>query len=472
MINRVLIRIKVVQLLYSYLLVENQFSLESQPSAPTKEKRFAYNLYLDLLNLMADIASSIEVRGKGYPLLETRFLRKVLTDEKIKSIRSRNRMEGNPFSSIADLLAAEIKESGLFKQFVKNGGAVNAADELVLKDIFNNIIMTSPELNALISQRENYSLKGVDRMRSMIDETFTNFLASAEHLPDALNVLKRSLDKARELYFRLLLLPIAITELREREIEEARFKYLKNEEDINPNLRFVENEFVRALAANEDIREYQEKFKIFWLSDDLPIVRSLLKRIMDSEIYHDYMDFPATDFHTDCDLWRNILKHIVFVDSDFLEFMEDKSVFWNDDLDFIGTFVIKTIRRFDSMNFNGVVEENPVLPMFKDDEDAAFGAELFTDVIRNKDYYRDLINNILDHSNWEMDRMAYMDIVIIMTALAEILNFPKIPINVSLNEYIEIAKYYSTPRSGQFINGLLGDIIVKLQDEGKLNKRF
>lgn len=332
--------------------------------------------------------------------------------------------------------------------------------------------MTSPELNALISQRENYSLKGVDRMRSMIDETFTNFLASAEHLPDALNVLKRSLDKARELYFRLLLLPIAITELREREIEEARFKYLKNEEDINPNLRFVENEFVRALAANEDIREYQEKFKIFWLSDDLPIVRSLLKRIMDSEIYHDYMDFPATDFHTDCDLWRNILKHIVFVDSDFLEFMEDKSVFWNDDLDFIGTFVIKTIRRFDSMNFNGVVEENPVLPMFKDDEDAAFGAELFTDVIRNKDYYRDLINNILDHSNWEMDRMAYMDIVIIMTALAEILNFPKIPINVSLNEYIEIAKYYSTPRSGQFINGLLGDIIVKLQDEGKLNKRF
>ena len=475
MINRVLIRIKVIQLLYSYLLVENQFSIESQPSAPTKEKRFAYNLYMDILELMATLSSVIEVKGGWRPLSETRFIRNILADDKIKSLQAKYQSEGFPFASVEQVLAERIKDSGLFKQFVKEGGANIITDEKVLKNIFDLILMTSPELNELIARRPNYTLKGVDRMRTMMEETFTNFFASAEHLPDALKTLRTSLDKARELYFRLLLLPVAITELREREIEEGRYKYLKNAEDLNPNLRFVDNELVKLIRDDEKVRAFEEKYKIFWLRDDETLIRKLLKAVMESELYRDYMLAPATDTSRDCDFWRNALRNIVFMNEDFLETLEDKSVFWNDDLDIIGTFVLKTIRRFghaenesdDDSDFS-----NPVMSMYKDEEDASFGAELFTEVIKGKDYYRDLINESLDRSNWDFERMAYMDVVIIMTALAEIINFPKIPLSVSVNEYIEIAKYYSTPKSGPFINGLLGDIIFKLRNEGVIHKNF
>ena len=474
MINRVLIRIKVIQLLYSYLLVENQFSLESQPSAPTKEKRFAYALYLDLLELLARLAAVVKVKGGWEPLFDTRFIKNVITDEKIRGLHAKYQAEGFPFESVIPLLAERIKDSGLFKQFVKNNGADSVADEMVLKNIFDMIIMASPEVNDLISKRENYTLKGVDRMRQIMDETFTNFFASAEHLPDALKTLKASLDKARELYFRLLLLPEAITHLREREIEEARFKYLKKDEEINPNLRFVDNELIKLLCDNEELKYYEDKYKIFWLRDDENLIRSLLKAIMESDLYKEYMEFPATDTAMDCDFWRNALRNIVFVNEDFLESLEDKSVFWNDDLDVIGTFVLKSIRRFGNLGSEADDPESsePIMSMFKDEEDASFGAELFSDVIKNKDYYRDLINQSLDRANWDFERMAYMDVVIIMTALAEILKFPKIPLTVSFNEYIEIAKYYSTPKSGQFINGLLGDIIDKLRSEGKLRKEF
>lgn len=474
MINRVLIRIKVIQLLYSYLLVENQFSIESQPSAPTKEKRFAYNLYLDILELLATLSSEITVRGGWRPLAETRFIKNILADEKIKSLQSKYQGTAFPFARIEQLIAERIKESGLFKQFVKDGGASKITDEKVLKDIFDLVIMTSPEFTEIVSERENYTLKGVDRMRAMMDNTFVNFFASAEHLPDALKTLKASLDKSRELYFRLLLLPIAITELREREIEEARYKYLKKDEDINPNLRFIDNELIKHLREDPEIKAFEEKYKIFWLRDDERLIRNLLKEIMESEIYQEYMTFPATDNFRDCEFWRNVLRNIVFISPEFLETLEDKSVFWNDDLDIIGTFVLKTIRRFGNIgrDLEEPDESEPVMSMYKDEEDAAFGAELFTDVIKDKDYYRDLINESLDRANWDFERMAYMDVVIIMTALAEIMNFPKIPLSVSVNEYIEISKYYSTPKSGQFINGLMGDIISKLQSEGLIHKKF
>lgn len=474
MINRVLIRIKVIQLLYSYLLVEDQFSLESPALAPTKEKRFAYNLYMDILELMAGIAASLSIRGGGKPLAETRFMRRVMNDEKIRSLHSKYQSEGYPFEKIEGILIDRIRESGLFKQFVKDGGARNIQDENVLKNIFDMIIMTAPELTSMLPERENYSLKGVDRMRAMMDETFKNFFSSAEHLPDALKTLKNSLDKARELYFRLLLLPVAITELREREIEDARFKHLKREEDINPNLRFVENDLIKHIRNNEQVRAFQEKYKIDWLRDDDILIRQLLKAIMESDLYKEYMEFPATDNYTDCEFWRKALKYIVFVNEHFLESLEDKSVFWNDDIDVIGTFVLKSIRRFANIGKENISEEDsePIMSMYKDEEDAKFGEELFADVAGDKDYYRDLISQSLDRANWDFDRMAYMDVVIIMTALAEILNFPKIPLIVSVNEYIEIAKYYSTPKSGPFINGLLGDIIAKLQHEGVLKKKF
>lgn len=476
MINRVLIRIKVVQLLYSYLLVENQFSLESQPSAPTKEKRFAYSLYLDMLMLMIRISQNVEKRGGVYPLKDTRFILRVLSDEKIKSLQAKYRLSDFPFGKVVASLADVVKESAIYKNFLKSEERGSMAEKNVWKELFEKVIMADPDVNSLIALRENYTIKGVDRMRDMMDQTLSQFFASGDRLPDALATLETSLRKARELYFRLLTLPIAITDMRERDIDDARHKYIRSDEDINPNLRFVENAFVESLRNNELIAGYVKENKLAWMPSEEPMVRSLLRTIMQSDIYADYMDFPATDYYTDAEFWRNVYRHIIFINPDFLESLEDMSVFWNDDLDFIGTFLLKTVKRFQQYESMDPEQrrhaDNPVLPMYKDDEDAAFGRQLFEEVITKKEMYRHIIDETIDRSMWEFDRLAYMDVVVTMTALAEIMNFPKIPLTVTFNEYVEIAKCYSTPKSGNFVNGLLGSIVDKLIEESRIAKRF
>lgn len=470
MINRELIRIKTVQLLYSYLLIENPFSLESQPSAPTKEKRFAYSLYLDLLYLLTRLASVVDPR-KGLPLADTRFVRNVNADDHIKSLKVKYVGSQPPFKAAEEELSAAIKESAIYRRFLKALDE-DSVDENIWKDIFELIVINNPIVSQEIARRENYTLKGVDRMRDIMETTFSNFFASADNIHDALKILRFSMDKTRELYFRLLALPITLTELRTREIDNAQYKLLKNAEDINPNLRFVDNEFVAFLRNNEEVQAGIAKYKIDWISEDEDLVKSLLKVITQCDIYRQYLDFPVTDFRTDCEFWRNIFRHIIFLDESFLESMEDKSVFWNDDFDVIGTFILKSIKRLSSADeFEEKAAEDFVLPMFKDQEDAEFGAHLFSEVIRRKDYYRGLILENIDKSQWEVERLAFMDAVIVMTALAEILTCPKVPLQVSFNEYIEIAKYYSTPRSGVFVNGLLARIVATLQEQGKLNKK-
>ena len=469
MINRELIRIKTIQLLYSYLLVENPFSLESQPTAPTKEKRFAYSLYLDLLYLLTRIAEEVDKKS-GSPLADTRFIRNILADDRVRSLRNKNSNGLPPFATSEKEIAAKIKESAIYKRFLKNYDN-GVQDENAWKELFELIVMQDAILNAEITKRENYTLKGVDRMRELMETTFSNFFASADNIPDALKVLRYSMEKTRELYFRLLALPIAITSLREREIDNAQHKFIKNAEDINPNLRFVENEFIKFLRGNEEVQEGIQKYKIDWLSENEGLVRALLKVVMQSNLYQEYLDFPATDFKRDCDFWRNVYRFVLFVDDSLLEAMEDKSVFWNDDLDVIGTFILKSIKRLaekdDTESYEGFV-----LPMFKDEEDAEFGAHLFADVIRKKEYYRELILENIDRSQWEIERLAFMDSVILMTALSEIITCPKVPLTVTFNEYIEIAKYYSTPRSGVFINGLLGQIVASLQQTATIHKTF
>lgn len=461
MINRVLIRTKVVQLLYSYMLADAGFTLEAQPSNPTKEKRFAHALYMDLLVLMARVAEGISKRGGERPLADTRFIQRIEADEKIKSLMARYRVEGFPLETVVAPLTETVKESGLYKNFASS----DERPETIWRDIYTVLIAPDSGLAQAVSKRENHTLRGVERSREMMDTTFTNFFAAQDSLPGALRVLEGSLEKARELYFRLLLLPVALTDLRRRQMDEAREKYIKTEEDLNPNTRFVDNELVERLRRNPRIEKYEDDHKIFWLRDDETLLRELLRQITSSEIYKDYMERPDTDLHIDVEFWRNIFKHVIFDSPDFLEALEDKSVFWNDDLETIGTFLLKTLKRFDMPE-----PGDPVLDMYKDEEDARFGAELFTATVKNREKYRGMIADNVDRRFWESERLAYMDVVIIMTALAEILNFPKIPLNVSINEYVEIAKAYSTARSGSFVHGLLGTITQRLQEEGKLLK--
>ena len=453
-------------MLYSYMLQEKNFMIESQPVPPTKEKRFAYTLYLDTLVLMIRIAESITGRGGERRLYDTRFISTIRNDEKIRSLLQKYRVEKFPLEGALPSLTEKIKESGLYKLLLKKARDENNNSDITFwKDALNTIILRDSTYNRLIERFDNFSMRGAERMAEIMNDTFVNILSSQGHLPEALKWLGKSMDAARELYFRFLLLPVELTEMREKDIDENRHKYIVTEEDINPNMRFVENQFVTALKANDDFNNYVTSHKLSWLPEDETMLRSLLRAIMESELYKDYMEFPVTDMHLDCEFWRNVFKHIIFDNTGFLETLEDKSVFWNDDLETIGTFLLKTIKRFDDKD-----SQQAIMPMYKDEEDACFGRELFTAVIRNKSDYKEYIDMFVNKESWDSDRLAFMDVVILQTALAEILNFPKIPTTVSINEYIEIAKSYSTPKSGQFVHGLLGAIIAKLREEGKLTK--
>ncbi len=467
MINRVLIRIKVVQLLYSYFLVQNNFTVQSSPSAPTKEKRFAYTLYLDYLYLMIDIAESINQRTKNSPLYETRFIHRLLSDNIMKSVSSKYSGGRFPLEGCVDDLCERIKNSAVYKNFLKD----TKADSKIWPEIFRHFISVDPKINSIAERFENYSLRGVDRAKEMISQTFSEFASSQDNIIDGLADLKASLEKARELYFRLLMLPIDITYQREVDLDERRHRYVRREEDMNPNPKFIDNELVKLLNDSEEIKEYVQKNKISWLEQDRDLIKHLLKKILESDLYKAYMADPVSDLHADCEFWRKAMRNIVLNDSEFLEGLESMSVFWNDDLEIMGEFVLKTFRRFEEKASDPDSKIGcPVMPMYKDNEDAKFGKELFEATVKKHTIYRGYIDDALNKQHWDSDRLAYMDVVIMITALAEIFNFPKIPIQASLNEYIEIAKSYSSGKSGSFINGLLANVIANLKESGKLRK--
>lgn len=469
MINRVLIRTKVVQLLYSHLLIDKQFMIESYPSAPTKEKRFAYNLYLQILWLFLKLADNYIRNGKK-PLEETSFIKKLHSDEKIKSLLKSEGIPAFIFASLVNELTDKMKESLLLKDYFKSnisGSEIDKEDK-IWENIFNQIIYPDPSLNELITKMENYSLRGVERMKEMMDVTFSNFYSSRGYDFDALKILEKSMEKARELYMRLLLLPIDLTDLRYQQLSENKGKFLASQEDLNPNTRFIDNRLIGILRDEKELIDYADRHKISWLAEDRQGLGLILKEIMDSDIYKDYMNAPVSDLKEDCEFWRDIFKQVIFRSSNFLEDLESKSVFWNDDLEIIGTFILKTFKKIEE----GSEGKSYLLPMYKDEEDSLFGRNLFSQVVKNKELYKEYIDEFIAEDRWDFERLALMDVIITMTAMAEIINFPKIPLNVSINEYIEIAKSYSSPKSGAFVNGLLKSIVEKLRTQGIINKKF
>ncbi len=282
-------------------------------------------------------------------------------------------------------------------------------------------------------------------------------------LREALKTLMQSMDKSYELYHSLLYLPVELTRLQELRLDNAKHKYLPSEEDLNPNMKFVENRFVAKMQDNPMMQEYMKAVPFSWSENEV-FMRMILDRILNSEVYATYMAGGESDLAADCEFWRDVMRKEILSDENLAEILEEKSVFWNDDLDVIGTFVLKTIKRFGEEGYN------ELLPQFKDDEDREYAEQLFLLSIENKERYMELLKQFVDKNSWDVDRLAFMDVVILLVALAEVEYVPSVPTKVTLNEYIEIAKYYSTAKSGQFVNGILNSIIIYLKKEGRLNK--
>lgn len=270
-----------------------------------------------------------------------------------------------------------------------------------------------------------------------------------------------SLEKAYELYHRLLLLMIELTDAQNKRIENARFKYTATAADKNPDTRLINNRFIAQLRENKMLKEYVDRQSVSWVNEP-DFIRILLDRLLASDLYKTYLISEEDSYAVDQDFWKKAFKHIIVENEDLSEILEAQSLYWNDDLETISTFVLKTIKRFDQSK--GAEQE--LLPMFKDDEDAEFAKMLFRKTLMNVDVNKALIDQ--HTKNWEIDRVAFMDIVIMLVAIAEIKSFPTIPVKVTLNEYIEIAKAYSTIKSGHFINGILDAIASQLKKDGSL----
>ena len=178
------------------------------------------------------------------------------------------------------------------------------------------------------------------------------------------------------------------------------------------------------------------------------------------------MKTPETTYDDDRELWRRLYKMFIETNDDLDALLEEKSLYWNDDKEVVDTFVLKTIKRFDPKNKN----KQELLPEWKDVEDKDFARKLFRSTILNADEYQHFMSEA--SRNWDFSRLAYMDVVIMQIAIAEMLTFPNIPVSVTINEYVELAKLYSTPRSGGYINGMLDSIARHLIDSGKMMKEM
>ena len=272
-----------------------------------------------------------------------------------------------------------------------------------------------------------------------------------------------SLSKAYDLYNYLLLLMVEVTKQANKRLNAAKNKLVPTKEELFPNTKFVENRFIAQLEVNKQLLEFSNNQKKTW-ENEADFVKTLCDKILESDIYKEYMASETSSYEEDRELWRKLYKNIIFNNIELDQVLEDQSLYWNDDKEIVDTFVLKTIKRFDEKN--GAKQE--LLPEFKDEEDQDFARRLFRRTILNADYYRHLISE--NTKNWDLDRVAFMDVVNMQIALAEILSFPNIPGSVSLNEYVEIAKLYSTPKSGGFINGTLDGIVNSLKKENKLTK--
>ena len=297
----------------------------------------------------------------------------------------------------------------------------------------------------------------------IVQIVYAYYQNGGKNLDTAEKELFFSLSKAYDLYNYLLLLMVEVTKQANKRLNAAKNKLVPTKEELFPNTKFVENRFIAQLEVNKQLLEFSNNQKKTW-ENEADFVKTLCDKILESDIYKEYMASETSSYEEDRELWRKLYKNIIFNNIELDQVLEDQSLYWNDDKEIVDTFVLKTIKRFDEKN--GAKQE--LLPEFKDEEDQDFARRLFRRTILNADYYRHLISE--NTKNWEFDRVAFMDGVIMQIALAEILSFPNIPVSVSLNEYVEIAKLYSTPKSGGFINGTLDGIVNSLKKENKLTK--
>ena len=284
------------------------------------------------------------------------------------------------------------------------------------------------------------------------------------NLPQAESELMFSIDKTYDLYHLLILLIIELADIADNKIDQALQKRIPTSEDLNPKRKFVDNMVVEQLRNNRSFNDYINSRKLSWANNS-HITRLLYNKMLQWEDYDQYVNSEINDYQTDKKFIIKLVTEFFVLSEDLNMNLEEQSIYWNDDMEYIIAMAEKTLKKFSENPKN----EIKFMPLFKNKEDAEFVKTLFNKAILGYEKSSELIDR--NTANWEIERIALMDILVMKLAITEIVEFPEIPVKVTLNEYIEIAKYYCTSKSSTFVNGILDKIVKEMRDEGLFKKQ-
>ena len=272
-----------------------------------------------------------------------------------------------------------------------------------------------------------------------------------------------SIEKTYDLYHYLLLLVLEVADIASGKIDQALQKRMPTEDDLNPKRRFIDNQVVAQLRKNKSFNAYISSRKLSWINN-AHIPRLIYNKMLLWDRYEEYMSSETHGYTSDRKFIINLVTKL-FSESEDIELnLEEQSIYWNDDTEYVTVMIEKTLKKFNQDNGENI----PMMPLFKNKEDEEFVKVLFRKAILNAKQFSELIDK--NTTNWEVDRIALMDILVMQLAITEIMEFPEIPVKVTLNEYIEIAKYYCTSKSSTFVNGILDNIVKEIRDKGLFKK--
>lgn len=272
-----------------------------------------------------------------------------------------------------------------------------------------------------------------------------------------------SVNKAYDLFHYLLLLLVELKDFANGKIEQAKSKRMPSNEDLNPNMKFVENKIFIKLQESSSFYRYINAKKISWANYP-ELIKKLFQDLSKTDFYIEYMNDSKRGLAADKKLFENIIDQMFADSEDLFAVIEDQSIYWNDDIEFVLSKIIQLVRSVKAKD-----EAEIVIPQkFNNEDDEQFYVKLFRSVTANHIQNTELINDFTQ--NWDKERIADIDSLILEMAIAECIYFPTIPTKVTFNEYIELSKFYSTKRSSGFINGILDNIIKRLNSENKIKK--
>ncbi len=272
------------------------------------------------------------------------------------------------------------------------------------------------------------------------------------------------INKIYEMYIFYLLLFGELIAFAEFRIEENKKKKLPSAADLNPNMKFVNNQIFAFLSCNKKLKDASANHKINWVGEQ-DLVRKLYYQIVEDEVYQEFMETDTSSLEEDRAFALKIFKKVIANFDQVHNYFEEKSIYWNDDIDFTCSMVLKTIKTFhEKTDMN-----SPILALYKDESDEKeFARTLFRRSIMKDEANQEIIQKY--SQNWEIERIALMDTLLMKIALTEAQEFETIPLKVTLNEYIDISKFYSTPKSNGFINGILDKAFNDLNESGDIKK--